>query len=140
MSLSLPDIEQLFAQRGDEQYSGEPVTQLEHALQSAQLARDSGASPALVTAALLHDLGHLLHDLGATPTLQGVDDVHQYAAVPFLRGLFGEGGALAARAKGGREIERGAGAAELDAAAAGVGAIWMLTVSVFWLAGGLSVK
>ena len=53
MSLSLPDIEQLFAQRGDEQYSGEPVTQLEHALQSAHLARESGASPALVTAALL---------------------------------------------------------------------------------------
>jgi phosphonate degradation associated HDIG domain protein len=88
MSLTLPDIEQLFAQRGDEQYSGEPVTQLEHALQSAQLARDSGASPALVTAALLHDLGHLLHNLGPTPTLTGVDDLHQWRALPFLRGLF----------------------------------------------------
>jgi len=88
MSLSLPDIEQLFAQRGDEQYSGEPVTQLEHALQSAHLARESGASPALVTAALLHDLGHLLHNLGPTPTLTGVDDLHQWRALPFLRGLF----------------------------------------------------
>ena len=90
MALTLADIEQLFAQRGAEQYSGEPVTQLEHALQSASLAEAEGASDELVTAALLHDLGHLLHDLGETPTLKGVDDVHQYRALPFLRGLFGD--------------------------------------------------
>jgi phosphonate degradation associated HDIG domain protein len=86
--LSFEDIEQLFAERGDEQYSGEPVTQLEHALQSAALGEAEGASDALVTAALLHDLGHLLHNLGDTPSLQGVDDVHQYRVLPFLRGLF----------------------------------------------------
>jgi phosphonate degradation associated HDIG domain protein len=90
MSLSFEDIERLFAERGDEQYTGEPVTQLEHALQSAALGEAEGASDALVTAALLHDLGHLLHDLGETPTLRGVDDVHQYRALPFLRGLFGD--------------------------------------------------
>ncbi len=90
MSLTLSDIEKLFTDKGGEQYTGEPVTQLEHALQSAMLAENEGANDALVTAALLHDLGHLLHDLGATPTLQGVDDVHQYRALPFLRGLFGD--------------------------------------------------
>lgn len=90
MALSIQDIGRLFEQRGGEQYAGEPVTQLEHALQSALLAENDGASDELVTAALLHDLGHLLHDLGATPTLQGVDDVHQYRALPFLRGLFGD--------------------------------------------------
>jgi len=90
MGLSLADIERLFADRGGEQYAGEPVTQLEHALQCALLAQDEGADDELVTAALLHDLGHLLHDLGPTPTLQGIDDVHQYRALPFLRGLFGD--------------------------------------------------
>jgi phosphonate degradation associated HDIG domain protein len=90
VALTLDEIEQLFATRGAEQYTGEPVTQLEHALQSAALAEAEGADDELVTAALLHDLGHLLHDLGATPTLRGVDDVHQYRAIPFLRGLFGE--------------------------------------------------
>jgi phosphonate degradation associated HDIG domain protein len=90
MALSIEDIERLFDERGAEQYSGEPVTQLEHALQSAALAEADGASDALVTAALLHDLGHLLHDLGATPTERGIDDVHQYRALPFLRGLFDE--------------------------------------------------
>ncbi len=88
--LSIDDIEAVFARSGHEQYSGEPVTQLEHALQTAALAEGDGADDALITACLLHDLGHLLQDLGETPTLRGVDDVHQYAALPFLRGLFSE--------------------------------------------------
>jgi phosphonate degradation associated HDIG domain protein len=85
--LSLSDIEQLFARHGAEQYSGEPVTQLEHALQTAHLAEQSEASDELVTACLLHDLGHLLNHQGETPTLRGIDDTHQYFALPFLRGL-----------------------------------------------------
>lgn len=89
MALTLDDIETLFAQKGHEQYAGEPVTQLEHALQCAMLAENEGADDELVTAALLHDLGHLLHDLGDTPTLMGVDDVHQFRVAPFLRGMFG---------------------------------------------------
>jgi phosphonate degradation associated HDIG domain protein len=88
--LSIDDIATLFARRGHEQYAGEPVTQLEHALQTALLAEQAGADDELVTACLLHDLGHLTQDLGESPTLRGVDDVHQYAAIPFLRGLFGE--------------------------------------------------
>ena len=61
--LSLADIADLFARRGHEQYAGEPVTQLEHALQTAHLAQQAGADDELVTACLLHDLGHLLQDL-----------------------------------------------------------------------------
>lgn len=91
MALSIEDIERLFAERGGEQYSGEAVTQLEHALQSADLAERDDAGDEMVTAALLHDLGHLLHDFGDTPTLHGVDDVHQFRALPFLRGTFGPG-------------------------------------------------
>lgn len=86
--LSLDDIQTLFGQRGDAQYTGEPVTQLQHALQSATLAEQEHADDELVTAALLHDLGHLVHDHGQTPTLRGVDDLHQYVVLPFLRGLF----------------------------------------------------
>lgn len=86
--LNISDIELLFARHGANQYSGEPVTQLEHALQTAHLAEQSDADDALVTACLLHDLGHLLNEQGETPTLRGVDDTHQYFALPFLRGLF----------------------------------------------------
>jgi phosphonate degradation associated HDIG domain protein len=90
--LRLADIELLFDRHGSQQYSGESVTQLEHALQTAQLAEQAGADDALVTACLLHDLGHLLNDVGGgagdTPSLRGIDDTHQYYALPFLRGLF----------------------------------------------------
>jgi phosphonate degradation associated HDIG domain protein len=86
--LSLTDIEHLFSRHGGAQYSGEPVTQLEHALQTASLAERADAGDALVTACLLHDLGHLLNEQGETPTLRGIDDTHQYFALPFLRGLF----------------------------------------------------
>ena len=66
------------------------MTQLEHALQSATRAQEEGAASALVCAALLHDVGHMLNDKGETPTLRGVDDLHQYAALPFLRPHFPE--------------------------------------------------
>ena len=95
MALAFADIETLFLRHGQSQYSGEPVTQLAHALQTAQLAERAGADDELVTAALLHDLGHLLASHGDTagaddtPTLRGVDDLHQFIAVPFLRGMFG---------------------------------------------------
>lgn len=88
MALNLRDIETLFARRGGEQYSGEPVTQLQHALQTAQRAELDGADDELVTAALLHDLGHLLNEQGESPSLRGIDDLHQFYALPFLRGVF----------------------------------------------------
>lgn len=93
MALTLPDIEYLFATKGDREYSGEPVSQREHALQSAWLAEQEGASDSLIVAAFLHDVGHLINDHGTqknqfTPTLEGIDDRHQYVALPFLRGLF----------------------------------------------------
>lgn len=88
MALSIPDIRKLFDEFGAMAYSGEPVTQLEHALQSAQLAEQESAGDALVAASLLHDLGHLLNRQGETPTARGIDDLHQYYALPFLRPVF----------------------------------------------------
>jgi len=85
MSLSIDQIIHLFESRGAAWYGGEAVTQLEHALQCAALAERDGASPGLIAACLLHDLGHLLAERGGDPA---VDDVHQYAALPFLRGVF----------------------------------------------------
>ena len=91
MALSLEDIEALFVAHGGTRYSGEPVTQAEHALQTAFFAEQEGADDELVTACLLHDLGHLLpasKTAGQTPTQHGVDDLHQFSAIPFLHGLF----------------------------------------------------
>jgi phosphonate degradation associated HDIG domain protein len=88
MALALADIEKLFSAHGHIEYGGENVTQLEHALQAAQLAESERAGDELVTAALLHDLGHLLNLQGDSPTERGIDDQHQYFAIPFLRPLF----------------------------------------------------
>jgi phosphonate degradation associated HDIG domain protein len=90
MGLTVDEIAGLFGARGERMYTGEPVTQLEHALQSAQLAEAAGALEPLVLAAFLHDIGHLINDQGETPTLRGVDDRHEYVALPFLRGLYAD--------------------------------------------------
>ncbi len=89
MGLKLADIERLFREHGHIAYSGEGVSQVEHALQAAERAEREDAPGELVTAAFLHDLGHLLNLQGETPTERGIDDQHQYFAIPFLRPIFG---------------------------------------------------
>lgn len=88
MEPTIGSIIDLFTQKGSQLYGGEGVTQLEHALQCATLAEASGKNHELITACLLHDLGHLIHDLGDNPTDIGIDDQHEYRAIPFLRQIF----------------------------------------------------
>jgi phosphonate degradation associated HDIG domain protein len=78
------EIAGMFARRGNDMYAGEPVTQTEHALQTAWQAEQDGATPALVTAALLHDVGHLLHDLGEDCAEEGIDDRHEALGAEWL--------------------------------------------------------
>lgn len=91
MALNLQDIRELFEKWGSLSYSGESVSQLDHALQSGALAQEEGVGDELVAAAFLHDLGHLLNRQGETPTVRGVDDLHQYYALPFLRPVLPDG-------------------------------------------------
>jgi len=79
----------LFREHGDSQYGGECVSQLEHALQAAWFAERDSASPALIAAALLHDVGHLLHALPDDAPEQGVDDRHEALAAQWLANRFG---------------------------------------------------
>jgi len=83
------EIERLFAARGDSEYGGEAVSQREHALQAAAAAVADGADEPLVAAALLHDVGHLLHDLPADAPEAGIDDHHENSAARFLAAHFG---------------------------------------------------
>jgi phosphonate degradation associated HDIG domain protein len=87
MTLKLEEITSVFATKGAAQYGREAVSQLQHALQCAHLAEQAGAAAELVTAALLHDLGHLVSTVTENRA-DGVDDLHQYLAIPFLRGVF----------------------------------------------------
>ena len=56
---SVDQLLELFREFGNEFY-GEDVTQLDHALQCAALASHRGDPPELILAALLHDVGHLV--------------------------------------------------------------------------------
>lgn len=85
---NLNSILTLYRQRGQSQYGGEAVSQLDHALQCATLAENTGQSPELITACLFHDLGHLVHHLGEDVAVRGIDDRHEYRAVPVLATMF----------------------------------------------------
>lgn len=74
---------------GRERYD-EEVTQLDHALQTAAHARAEDAEPALVAAALLHDVGHLLvlRAGGAADGDVDVDLAHEARGARWLAPLF----------------------------------------------------
>lgn len=78
----------LFRRRGAAMYAGEPVTQTEHALQAAYAAERVLASQTLVAAALLHDVGHLLHDLPEDCAEEGTDDEHERLGAEWLARYF----------------------------------------------------
>ena len=75
--------------KGERQYGLGSVNQRAHALQAALLAEQSGCDSALITAALLHDIGHMVHDLGEDPAAEGVDDFHEERGQAFLARYFG---------------------------------------------------
>lgn len=85
----LDELFGLFERRGSAEYHGEAVSQIEHALQAAQLAEAHGASDALIVAALLHDVGHLLHDHGEDAAERGIDDIHEDTGASWLARHFG---------------------------------------------------
>ncbi|HMR42947.1 MAG TPA: HDIG domain-containing protein [Saprospiraceae bacterium] len=57
------EIFELYEQKGHLEY-GENVSQLQHAIQAAELAFSTGHDDATVLAAFLHDIGHLLDETG----------------------------------------------------------------------------
>jgi phosphonate degradation associated HDIG domain protein len=88
--MTVDDLFELYESRGDQSY-GESITQNEHALQCAALARDAGATDALIVAALFHDVGHLAEDVqGDTDfDLASDDDDHEALGARILSPLFG---------------------------------------------------
>ena len=83
-------IFELLQTRGAAEYGSEKVTQLQHALQCAALAEADGAGAALTVAALLHDIGHLVHQLGEGAAADAVDDRHELRGREWLGMWFGE--------------------------------------------------
>jgi len=83
-TLTLAQIAALFDGYGAAYYGDEAITQTQHALQCAQLAERAGEAPALVVAALLHDLGHLVQAESRSRDMR-----HQEVAARMLGPLLG---------------------------------------------------
>jgi phosphonate degradation associated HDIG domain protein len=79
----------LYSRRGASLYFGESVTVAEHGLQAAHFARSAGAPDALVLAALLHDIGHLI-DCAPDDLAEWANDAHhEVSGSRFLSSYFG---------------------------------------------------
>jgi phosphonate degradation associated HDIG domain protein len=65
------EIIHLYSIYGGDEYAGEKVTQLEHMVQAAQLARAQGYDDEVVLAAFLHDIGHIAEKLTADNGMEG---------------------------------------------------------------------
>ena len=85
---AIGQIQDLFKQRGHQAY-GEGVTELQHALQAAYLAELDDAPDNLIVAAVLHDIGHLLHGLPEDVAEQGMDGHHEQIGEKWLEEHFG---------------------------------------------------
>jgi len=83
----IEQIRSLFGQRGGRSY-GEQVTEQQHALQTATFALQSNEDDSMIVACLLHDFGHLLHDLGEDVADHGVDSHHEQLGADTLEPFF----------------------------------------------------
>jgi 2-amino-1-hydroxyethylphosphonate dioxygenase (glycine-forming) len=79
------EIIHLYTLYGEEEYSGEKVSQLEHMVQAAQLARAQGYDDEVVLAAFLHDVGHIAEKHTETNSMSsyGIKD-HEAIGAAFL--------------------------------------------------------
>jgi gamma-butyrobetaine dioxygenase len=88
--LPLDDLHARYASLAASRLYDEAITELQHALQCAELAAAAGQSDALVAAALLHDVGHLLLDDHVALDATLVDDYeHEKAGARYLAAWFG---------------------------------------------------
>jgi phosphonate degradation associated HDIG domain protein len=83
-------LREIYATKGYETFEGDRrVTQTSHALQSAMIAEAEGATPALVTAALLHDIGRIINPRDRELTDSGKDAKHEEVGRRYLEPWFG---------------------------------------------------
>ncbi len=85
----LADIVRRLDVNGQHRYGLSDINQIQHGLQAAWLAEQAGDPPGMIVAALLHDIGHMVHDLGENPAAEGIDDRHEEIGFAYLEDRFG---------------------------------------------------
>jgi phosphonate degradation associated HDIG domain protein len=81
------EIFELYTHYGNADYIGEPVSQLEHMCQAAELAEAEGYDEEIILAAFFHDIGHLCEHIMPVEQMggYGVAD-HEGLGGNYLRG------------------------------------------------------
>lgn len=79
----------IYERGGGSAYFGEAVSMTEHGLQAAHFARAALAADALVLAALLHDIGHLIEEVPADIADWSHDARHEVSGSRWLARHFG---------------------------------------------------
>jgi len=78
----------LYEKYGNEDYIGEPVSQLEHMSQAAALAQTEGYDEEVILAAFFHDIGHLCATDGEVESMDGMGNVdHEKLGADYLLNL-----------------------------------------------------
>jgi phosphonate degradation associated HDIG domain protein len=83
---AVEEIFSLYEKFGKEEYIGEPVSQIEHMCQSAQLAEEEGYDTEVILAAFFHDIGHLLENIMPVNQMDGYGVAnHEILAGEYIR-------------------------------------------------------
>ncbi len=77
MTVIVDKLFRILGEAGAQRYGDENVSQLQHALQCAMLAERENAPAALVVAALLHDIGHLVDKIADGAARREIDRRHE---------------------------------------------------------------
>jgi phosphonate degradation associated HDIG domain protein len=80
------EILELYEEHGGSDYIGEPVSQLEHMCQCAEIAESEGYDEEIILAAFFHDIGHFCEHLTDVTQMDGFGVVdHERLGADFLR-------------------------------------------------------
>lgn len=71
ITATVDEIIALYERFGGEDYIGEPVSQIEHMCQCAQLAEKEGYDAEVILAAFFHDIGHLCEHIMSVSHMDG---------------------------------------------------------------------
>jgi 2-amino-1-hydroxyethylphosphonate dioxygenase (glycine-forming) len=83
---TIQEVFSLYETYGHEDYIGEPVSQLEHMSQAAQLAMQEGYDDEVVLAAFFHDIGHICVMKDPTNNMDGYGiKSHEKIGADYLR-------------------------------------------------------
>jgi len=86
INLVVDEVISLYEQFGGEDYIGEPVSQIEHMCQCAQLAEKEGYDTEVILAAFFHDIGHLCEHITEVKMMDGYGVVdHEKLGADYLR-------------------------------------------------------